>query len=105
MLLDEEAYLATMADPMREIGSDQDPAADIWPYVALIPPADLEGFVIDEGIVERVYRSPDDRFDHVLIPTRTANVLLVIVVSRLHARVHGHHLLNLAARYGLPPQR
>ena len=101
-LLSQEAFLATLVDPMANVTARANPLVDIWPYVDQIPEGDLKGFVIEHGLVELVYRTGDDRFDHVLIPTLTKNVYLVIVVLRTEPKVFGHHLLNLNEQYGLP---
>ena len=102
MQLDEESFLATFGQPMRDVTSNEEAVVDIWPYVAQIPWAEMDGFAILDGVVEYVYRTPDDRFDHVLIPTKTKNVYLVIVVSRTPPTVFGHLVLNLNEKYGLP---
>jgi hypothetical protein len=103
VLLSQEAFLATIIDPMANVTAGANPLVDIWPYVDQIPEGDLQGFVIENGVVELVYRTGDDRYDHVLVPTLTKNVYLVIVVLRTSPTVYGHHLLNLNEQYGLPP--
>ena len=74
---------------------------DIWPYVQSVPSADLEGHSIYDRLVEIVYRSDDDRFDHVLVMTRTKNVYLAVVVDLAHDSICGHRLLDLNREYGL----
>jgi hypothetical protein len=102
LLLDEERYLATYADPMRDVSEVQDAALDIWPYVRAIAAEDLQGFILEDGAIYSVYRSGDNRFDHVNLSTLTPNVFLDIVVSRVNCEVYGHYLLNLNEKYGLP---
>lgn len=102
MQLEEKAFLATMGEPMKNVTANPEAVVDIWPYVGQIPKADMRGFVIQDGVVEYVYRTPDGRFDHVLIPTLTQNVYLVLVISRTQATVYGHLPLNLNEKYGLP---
>jgi hypothetical protein len=63
--------------------------------VRAIPPLDSRDLTHHTDEVAYVYRSGDDQFDHVLIPTLAPNVYLVVVVSRTAAAVYGHHLLDL----------
>lgn len=51
--------------------------------------------------VERIYRTADNRFDHVLFMTQTSNVFMVIVVDLSNDRIFGHHLLDLNIKYEL----
>ena len=74
---------------------------DIWQYIEAMPEADFEEFSIANSDVEMVRRTGDQKYDHVLIPTETKNVYLVIVVELSNSRVFGHHLLNLNDKYGL----
>lgn len=100
-VLSEAEFRATLAAPMQEVTRTATDVLDIWPYVESIPPNDLEAHRVQDGIVEYVYRTPDDHFDHVLIPTNAANVYLVVVVDLVSDRVHGHRLLDLNREYGL----
>jgi hypothetical protein len=103
LALDETAFQRTFVSPMRDVTADADPVVDIWPYVQAIPTSDLSSVGYRNGEVDYVYRSGDDRFDHVLIPTTVPNVYLTVVVSRRSRAVHGHHVLDLNQKYGLPP--
>ena len=67
-----------------------------------VPSTDLEGHAIYDRFVECVYRSDDDRFDHVLVMTRTKNVFLAVVVDLVLESVHGDRPLDLNREYGLP---
>lgn len=88
---------------MRDVTCDQSiEPVDIWPYVDEIPRDDVLPFDITGQDVEYVYRTSDDRFDHVLIPSKTKNVYLVVVVDLQAQSVYGHHVLNLNEKYGLP---
>jgi len=99
--LDENGFRKTFIGRMRDVTDDAAPVADIWPYVAAIPRSDLGGRRFLPEVVEFVYRSGDEAFDHVLIPTSEANVYLVVVVDRRAKTVFGHHILNLREKYGL----
>ncbi len=101
VLLDGETFARTFVAPMRDVSEDSDPVTDIWSYVRAIPPLELRDLTHRTEEVAYVYRSGDDQFDHVLIPTIAPNIYLVIVVSRAAAAVYGHHLLDLNQKYGL----
>ncbi len=68
---------------------------------SLDTPDHLAGHEVYDHFVEYVYRSADDRFDHVLVMTRTNNVYLVIIVDHRQGVVYGHNLLNLDIEYRL----
>ncbi|QDA59261.1 hypothetical protein [Hymenobacter jejuensis] len=101
-LLSDDEFQQTFCDPMQNVTESADPQLDIWPYVDAITPNDLNGHIIENGIVELVYRSGDQRFDHVLIPAKKPNVFLVIVVDLSCNLVHGHLILDLRESYGIP---
>lgn len=77
---------------------------DIIPYVDAVPSNDLEPHALHDHFVEYVYRSSDDRYDHVLFMTKTSNVYLVIVVDLEANQIVGHRLLDLNDEYRLGEQ-
>jgi hypothetical protein len=98
--LDEDAFKATMTLKMHNVTESATDVLDIWPYVDSVPSSDLEGHSIYDHFVEFVYRNDDDRFDHVLVMTRTKNIYLAVVVDLAHDSVYGHRLLDLNKNYG-----
>ncbi len=86
---------------MKNITGQERDVLDIWPYVDAIPSADLEGHSLDDCLVEYVYRASDDRFDHVLVTTRTKTVYLAVIVDLERDTIYGHHLLDLNRLYGI----
>jgi hypothetical protein len=99
--LDEAAFRSTFAEPMRDVTPSAKPVVDIWPYVRAVPPSELRGHEVWDDFVESVYRTGDERFDHVLVCTKTPDVFLAVVVNRTERNIYGHHLLNLRQFYGL----
>ena len=87
---------------MTDVTVDATDVIDIWPYVQSVPSTELAGHSVYDQFVDKVYRDSLDRFDHVLVLTRTKNVYLVVVVDLKRSVVYGHHLLNLNDEYGLP---
>lgn len=100
-LLTENAYHGTFADPMRDVTQEANNVIDIWPYVSSVPVSDLRGYQIYDHFVEYVYRDATERFDHVLVMTKTKNVYLAVVVDLARHCIHGHHVLDLNEKYGL----
>ena len=100
-LLTEDEFRATFKEPMQNITGQDSNVLDIWPYVDAVATSDLEGDVLYDRFVEFVYRTPDARFDHVLVMTKTKNVYLAVVVDLEHDAVYGHRLLDLNRLYGI----
>jgi hypothetical protein len=99
--LEPEAVLKTIVRPLRKLHAVERHAIEVWPYVDEIPDADFRGYSIDGNDVECVFRGADDIYDHVLIPTRTWNTYLVVVVDRANNEVLGHHVLYRNDLYDL----
>ncbi|MEO0628945.1 MAG: hypothetical protein AAFY91_18255 [Bacteroidota bacterium] len=93
--LTEEEFKSTFGSKMTNITDKEIDPIDIWPYV------DLLDFDSSQQEVELVYRNDSDTYDHVLLPTPTKNVFLVIVVNLATKNVYGHYLLDLNKEYGL----
>jgi hypothetical protein len=98
--LEKQEFLATMSPKMHDITLSATDVLDIWAYVQAVPLADLEGHAVYDRFVERVYRSGDGRFDHVLVMTQTKSVFLVVVVDLGKDDVYGHRLLDLGKEDG-----
>ena len=100
--LTEGDFRATMTPKMHNVTKTATHVLDIWPYVNAVPASDLEGHSIYDDFVDVVFRSDDNRFDHVLVMTKTKNVYLAVVVDLAHESIYGHRLLDLNREYGLP---
>ena len=97
--LDETAYQATMTPKMMDVTATAT-GPDVWSYIEAIPTDDLCGHEVFDHFVEYVYRTSDDRFDHVLVMTKTKNVYLAVIVDLAADAVYGH-LLGQNELYGL----
>jgi hypothetical protein len=74
---------------------------DIWGYVQqLVATGLVKQFVVDQELVERVYRNDLETFDHLLLPTENQFVFVVVVVDLLGRKILGHILLDLEEKYG-----
>ena len=100
--LSEAEYLDTMRSPMRDVTTEPGEVIDIWPYIGSVASeARLPPSVIQDELVEYVYRTSDGAFDHVLVPTGKKNIFLAVIVSRTESSIHGHYMLDLNEKYGL----
>src|SRR5436190_602357 len=93
--------LATITRPLVRLTEVEPDAVEVWPYVDALPVVELRGFSIDGNDVECVFRGADSRYDHVLIPTRTWNCYLIVVIDRAANAVLGHHVLYRNELYDL----
>ncbi len=98
-LLTDGEFHTTFTAPMRNVTGQEMDVLDIWPYVDSVPTRDLEGHAVYDRFVEYVYRTADDRFDHVLVMTRTRNVYLAVVVDLARSVIYGHRLLDMNSLY------
>jgi hypothetical protein len=85
---------------MRQVGDEEEPPFNFWPYVQAIPSEDFKGYDCSAGHVKYVYRHPSGRLEHVLINSNNEDVFMVIVVDRSTGTVVGHRLLDLPRLYG-----
>ena len=99
--LHHEQYQATFTVPMLDVSQSAEPVLDIWPYVEAVPEADLEGFILSDGVVRYVYQSSSGQYLHVLVATDDGNTFLVIVIDLVSVKIIGHYLLDLVLLYGL----
>jgi hypothetical protein len=106
-LLTDNEFQQTFSPSMQDItGREEveDGVLDVAPYYGTIPTGDFGSHQPHEDFVDRVYRTSDNRFDHVLFMTRTQNVFMVVVVDLPNGQILGHHLLDLNSKYGLDAQ-
>lgn len=91
-----------MKGEMADVTEIEKPVIDIWPYIGQL---NQEGLVLDyvyyNRLVEIVYRNGSGTFDHILLPTDTQNIFIVIVVNLLQATIKGYYKLDLNKKYGI----
>jgi hypothetical protein len=102
--LSSEDFDATFAPRMiditgREGELTRGSVLDLRPYLAEA----IQGTGVDylSDLPIKVYRTPDGGYDHVLFAVSRKETYLVVVVDLWADRIHGHHLLDLAEKYGL----
>ncbi len=108
-LLSEAEFKTALGEQMINITGKEDTASpagvlDVIPYVDAVPQSDLNPHTLHDHFVEYVYRSSDNRFDHVLFMTKTKNVYLVVVVDLKKDQIKGHHILDLNKLYAITEQ-
>ncbi|MGJ8676947.1 MAG: hypothetical protein ACSHX0_05485 [Akkermansiaceae bacterium] len=98
-LLSDFEFKKTFDDTMIPV-ADSAPPIDFWPYADKIPECDFSGHDCSSSEVMHVWRTNDQRYEHVLIKSEyDKNVFMVIVIDLLALEVHGHHLLDLNQKY------
>jgi hypothetical protein len=96
-LLSDDEYRATMEPEPVQIGPDDEPPFDFWPYFDRIPREDLQGHDFSEGTVTYAWHMPQRNLQHVLVNCERANVFLVLVLDLTSKVVLGHYLLDIMA--------
>lgn len=99
--LSESEFKSTAGSPMRRLGPEAEPPADVWPYFEEIPPEDFEGHDCSDGSVTYVWENPEGSYQHVLVDSRVKNVFMALVLDVHGRRVVGHHLLDLRRLSGV----
>ncbi|WP_238020021.1 hypothetical protein KZZ52_10830 [Dactylosporangium sp. AC04546] len=94
-LLTEAEYRATMEPEPIQIGPEDQPPFDFWPYFDEVPEEDLEGHDFSEGSVTYAWHMPRSNRQHVLVNCETPNVFLVLVLDLSTESVLGHYLLDI----------
>ena len=100
--LTELEYQETIGTNMTDVTETADPAVDIWPYVRfLVNEHAVSEQVVEETLVEKVYRDDTGTFDHIFLPTEKETVFIVIIVNIPEQLVIGHYILDLTEKYSL----
>jgi hypothetical protein len=101
-LLTQDEFQSTFVEPMRNVTETAFVPPAIGGYLTSIPGGDLQPHWLAAHSPELIYDSGDNSFEHVLFPTQTKNVYLVIIVALKRHEVFGHFVLDLNREYGLP---
>ena len=102
--LTDEEYHRTFAEPMHELGDDEDPPAiNIRNYVGRVIRHKRLPTTNDDIRIHYFYENGTKTYTHVLFWYGVPNVYLVIVIENEGPRIHGHHILDLNEKYGLRP--
>jgi hypothetical protein len=65
-LLSRDQFGATFSGPNKKIDATSYDLSGVWEYVRTVPKSDYQGFEICWGYLPCVYRTGDDRYDHLL---------------------------------------
>lgn len=99
--LNDTEFEETFAPPMVEITETAEQVVDIWPYADRVLGEAFPDIPADNFDVQHVYRDEDGRYHHVIINIGQDGFYLVVIVDVAGAAIHGHHFLNLDAKYSL----
>jgi len=106
-LLSESEFKSTLSENrMTDVTKTAEPVVDIWLYVEkLVEEGTVLKYVSDRHLVEHVYRNDESTVDHILLPTETGNVFIVIVVDLVEKEIRGHFRIDLNKEYGIEPKK
>lgn len=100
--LTETEFRNTFGSKMTDVTETAEPIVDIWDYVKeLVNQNIVDKYVLENNLVEKVYRNDTSTFDQVLLPTERQNVFIVFVVDIANETLLGHFELDLNKEYGL----
>ncbi|KAA3623115.1 MAG: hypothetical protein DWQ02_25050 [Bacteroidetes bacterium] len=105
--LSEKEFQDTFGVKMTNITQlEIDNPVEIWKYVAKLREENLIlTKVLNQKIIEGVYRNDSKTFDHVLIPSKISNIFVVIIVDLVKKNIFGHFTLDLNEKYGITTNR
>src|SRR5687768_15131268 len=103
-LLSETEFKATFSDRMVDINGREDLVSsegviDLEPYLRAAESSMVPVELLPDVPPSAVYRTSDDRFDHVLYRCNRSNMYMVVVVALRQDDVYGHYLLDLGKEY------
>jgi hypothetical protein len=103
--LTKKEYETTFSEKMNDITKIilDNEVIEIWDYVKLVDrtKCTINEYIIENELVEYVYRNSANTFDHVIIPTIKKNVYLIIIVDIINKNIYGHYSLNLNKEYSI----
>ena len=92
----------TFGNKMTDVTETAEPVIDIWDYVEeLVNQNIVDKDVLDNNLVDKVYRNDTSTFDQILLPTDNQNFFIVLVVDITNETMFGHIKLDLNKEYGL----
>ena len=100
--LSKEEYLATMSGRMIDVTCSADPVIDIWPIVQdLVDMKLVPELVVQENLVEVVYRDQSGSYEHVLLPSDTKDRFVCLILDIQAQIAKGYYILDLRKEYGM----
>ena len=101
--LTEMEFKSTFSEKMNNVTNNVDAVIDIWEYVNVLEKSKyfISDYIIEKGIIEKVYRNSINTYDQILIPTIKQNVYLIIIVNIKEEKIFGHYLLDLNKEYSI----
>lgn len=95
-LLTLEEYRSTITPKMFEVKDTSALTADIWLYAEqLVKEKILSADVLEERLIDGIYRNSDNTFEHVQLPMDNPNVFTFIIIDLNLAIIKGHFCLDL----------
>ena len=99
--LSESEFFATMNTPMSNVTDIADAVVNIWPYVRQLVEVEILPLpVLQNCLVEGVYRDATNQYDHVLLPTAESMVVIGLVIDRSVPGIIGYYRMDVGDEYG-----
>lgn len=100
--IDQEQYLQTMGNHMKNITNEAEALTDIWEYAEyLLKDSVISAYGFQNHLIEAVYINDAHTYQHVLLFTDQENCYVVIVIDVLQRTIFGHYILDLNKAYGI----
>jgi len=97
-----DQFRTTFGKQMVDVTQTAEPKVDIWPYIKQLTKENIVlNYVLDNQLVEKVYRDSANTFDHILLPTDYKDIFMVIVVNLKRKQIIGHIKLDLKQEHGV----
>ena len=95
-LLTLEEYRSTITPKMFEVKDTSALTVDIWPYVQELVNAKILSLeVLEDELIDGIYRNSENTFEHVQLPMEDPNVFTFIIIDIKLAMIKGHFCLDL----------
>jgi hypothetical protein len=74
----EKEFKSTFSEEMNDVATIADKEMDIWEYIGLLEKSKyyLNDYILENGMVEKIYRNSLNTYEQILIPTAKKNIYL-----------------------------
>jgi len=97
-LLTREQYLTMFSPPMLDMTLQAQALVDLWGYADPIIEELYHSCTAWEWEVKHIYHSPDEIYQHIMIPVPLDNTYLIVIVNIPNSFIVGHYILDLDPR-------
>jgi len=94
-LLTKEQYLAMFSPPMLDMTLQAQALVELWDYADPIIEELYHSCTLWEWEVKHIYHSPDEIYQHIMIPVPINHTYLIVIVHIPSRSIRGHYILDL----------